>query len=558
MNLIIQKWALKNAVEHGGKTVVGFVINKVIGEKPDARNNMKKLALEVKKVVDEVNKKSADEQKKELLKIWPEALEKRAEEKKELPELPNAEKGKVVLRLAPFPSGALHIGNAKTYMLNALYAEKYGGKLIFVMDDTIGSEEKQIMLEAYDLIPEGFRWLGVKWNGDIIYKSDRLKIYYEHAEKILKMGKAYVCECSAEELREKRGKGIECKCRGQTVEENLKKWKKMLGGGYKEGEATVRIKTNMKDPNPAFRDRVLLRISDREHPRTGKKCKVWPLLEFSWAIDDHLLGITHVIRGKDLMMESEMCKYLWKILGWKPPTILHAGLVQIEGAKISKSKAQKEVAEGTYAGWDDPRTWSIQSLRRRGILPGAIRQFIFEIGLNQNDITVPIDKLYAINRNLIDKTSDRYFFVPNPQKFVIGEIPKTSIDICLYPGEPDKGTKKYLLEGTKTFFLPKDDLAKMKKGDVFRLKDAFAIELVNKSSGKYVATGDLNMPKLQWVTEDSLDVEVLMDDGTTLKGAGEGYLKNVKEDQHLQFERFGYVRVNKKSPKKVECRFTHK
>lgn len=558
MKAIILKWALKNAYDHDGKAVVGFVINKVIGESPDARKDMKKLALEVKKTVDEVNKKSHEEQKKELLKIWPEALEKKAEEKKELPELPNAEKGKVVLRLAPFPSGALHIGNAKTYMLNALYAEKYGGKLILVMDDTIGSEEKQIMLEAYDLIPEGFKWLGVKWNGDIVYKSDRLKIYYQYAEEILKKDKAYVCECSGEELRKNREKGTECKCRKQSVDENLKKWGKMLGGGYKEGGAVVRIKTSMADPNPAFRDRVLLRISGRAHPRVGTKYKVWPLLEFSWAIDDHLLGVTHVIRGKDLMMESEMCKYLWHIFGWKAPVLLHAGLANIEGAKISKSKAQKEVSEGTYIGWDDPRTWSLQSLRRRGILPEAIRQFIFEIGLNQNDITVPIDKLYAINRNLIDKTSDRYFFVPNPQKFVVEGIRKTSIEVCLYPGEPQKGTKKYLLEGTKTFFLPKDDLAKLKKGDLFRLKDAFAIELVTKSSGKYVASDDLSMPKLQWVTEDSADAEVMMDNGETVKGAGEGYLKNVRVGQHIQFERFGYVRVDKKSPKKIECWFAHK
>ena len=558
MKNIILKWALKNAIDHNGKALAGFVINKIIGEYPELRRDMKALATETKKIIDEVNKMKMEEQEKELLKIWPDALEKKVEEKKELQELPNVEPKKVVLRLAPFPSGALHIGNAKTYMLNAFYAEKYNGKLIFVIDDTISSEEKQIVSEAYDLIPDGFKWLGVKWSGDIIYKSDRLPIYYKYAEDILKKQKAYICECSNEELKKNRANGKECRCRSQDVETNLKKWKKMLDGEYKEGEAVVRIKTSMTHPNPAFRDRVLLRISEREHPRVGKKYRVWPMLEFSWAVDDHLLGVTHVIRGKDLMMESEMCKYIWHIFGWEAPVLLHTGLIHIEGVKISKSKAQKEVIEGKYIGWDDPRTWSLQSLRRRGILPEAIRQFFFEMGMNQKDITVPIDKLYSINRRLIDKKSNRYFFVPNPVKFSVEKIPAMQISVCLYPGEPEKGIKKYAFKGSRIFLLPKEEIAAMTKGDIFRLKDAFAIKIKTKNSGEFIETSDLNMPKLQWTTEECVDVDVMMDDGTIIAGAGEGYLKNVNVGEHLQFERFGYVRVDKKEQKKIVCWFTHK
>jgi len=357
-----------------------------------------------------VNKLKIEEQEKEFEKLEKETSER--PEREGLQELPNVSE-KMVLRLAPYPSGALHIGNAKTYLLNALYAEKYNAKLLFIIDDTIGSEEKQIIKEAYDLIPQAFDWLKVKYEKPIIYKSDRLEIYYGYAEKLIKLGKAYVCSCNSEKLRENRAKGIECEHRKQTNKQALEEWKKMFK--MKEGEAVLRIKTNMQDKNPAFRDRVLFRISEREHPRIGKKHKVWPLLEFSWAIDDHLLGITHVIRGKDLMMESEMEKYIWDIFKWKAPELIHAGLVRIEGmgAKISKSKAQKEVKSGEFSGWDDPRTWSIQSLRKRGFQPEAIRKFVEDIGLNQNDISIPVDVFYAINRKILHEIAKQADFKEN-------------------------------------------------------------------------------------------------------------------------------------------------
>ena len=390
-------YALKNAIEHGGKAVEGAVISALFHEgmkKEDAGQAVG----DIKKIVRNVNSLSADEQKKEHEQI--EDLISHRKEREGLQELPNV-KGRPVMRLAPYPSGALHLGNAKTYVLNALYAEKYNGRLILVMDDTIGSEQKQLVKEAYKMIPEAFDWLGIKYEKPIIYKSDRLKIYYEYAEKLIKMGRAYVCSCNQETLRYNRARGIECGCRNYSVAKQLDRWKTMFSA--REGECTLRIKTDMKHPNPAFRDRVLFRISEREHPRVGNKYGVWPLLDFSWAIDDHLLGITHIIRGKDLMMESEMEKYIWDIFGWKHPELLHAGLVRIEGigAKISKSKAQHEVKSGQFSGWDDPRTWSVQSLRKRGIQPEAIRQFVESIGLNQSDIAVPVDILYALNRKIV-------------------------------------------------------------------------------------------------------------------------------------------------------------
>lgn len=394
----ILAYALKNAVEHDGKAVEGAVISALFHEGLK-KEEVKNVISDVKKIISEVNSLSLQEQEEKFKSLESEVS--RREIREGLPELPNV-KEKVVLRLAPYPSGALHIGNARTYVLNALYAEKYRGKLYFFIDDTIGSEKKQIIKEAYKIIPEEFDWLKIKYEKPIIYKSDRLKIYYEHAEKLIKKDKAYVCSCNAETLRKNRAEGKECSCRKQTIKENLELWKKMFDKKTSEGAYTLRIRTSMKDKNPAFRDRVLFRISERAHPRVGKKYKVWPLLDFSWAIDDHLFGITHIIRGKDLMMESEMENYIWKIFGWKAPEILHNGLVRIEGvAKISKSKAQQEVKSGKFSGWHDPRTWSISSLKKRGFLPEIIREFIEGMGLNQNDIIVPVEVLYALNRKLL-------------------------------------------------------------------------------------------------------------------------------------------------------------
>jgi len=170
----IEKFALANAFQHEGKAQAGSIIGKLIAEDENVKTKLKELAPQINKVVAEVNKLTIKQQEEKLLQIYPEFFEKKEveHEEKELAPLPNAVLGKVVLRLAPYPSGPLHIGNAKTYLLNALYAEKYNGKLILVMDDTIGSEEKSIAPEAYKLIPEGFKWLNVKWDGPIVYKSD--------------------------------------------------------------------------------------------------------------------------------------------------------------------------------------------------------------------------------------------------------------------------------------------------------------------------------------------------------------------------------------------------
>ena len=534
----IRAHALKNAIEFG-KTDAGRILPKLFQHGLE-KSKIKSVLPELQKIIKEINSMSQKEKESEFKK-FSSLVPEQEEKPHELAELPNPS-SKMVFRLAPYPSGALHIGNAKTYILNALYAEKYNGKILLIMDDTIGSEEKQISPESYKLIEEAFQWLGFKYEKPIYYKSDRLEIYYKYAKELIEKEKAYVCHCSQEELHNNREKGIECSCRNLPKKIQLERWEKIFTAP--SGAAVLRIKTSMQNPNPAFRDRVLFKISDRTHPRTKNKFRVWPTLEMSWAIDDHLLGITHIIRGADLYIETDMEKYIWDIFKWKHPETIHAGLLKLEGvgAKISKSKAQKEVKSGQFTGWDDPRTWSIQSLKSRGFLPEAIKQFIEEIGLNKQNIIAPIESLYSINRKLIDSTSNRYSFVKNPVEIKIKNPPK--ISEVKFPIHPDKKETRSVSISNK-IFISSNDLIKF-QGKEIRLLHLYNIKLKKDKTAEFTSVENKDIPKINWVSSPNVKCKILQPEGNHDEGIAEPAIKTLKKDQVLQFERYAFVKLNKK------------
>ncbi len=563
MDNLIYKYALQNAIKYEGKANSGAVIGKVLADKPELKSDMKSLGKEISEIIKKVNSMKLDKQTEELKKIAPELLEeKKIVEERRLPPLPNV-KDNVVLRIAPYPSGPLHLGNAKQIILNDEYAKIYNGKLLLVIDDTIGSEEKNIELEAYDLIPDGLKWLGVNFDKNIIYKSDRLDIYYKYCEELIKKGVAYSCSCKSEVLRNNRAKGLECACRKKSVSDVLSDWKDMLNGKYGEGEISIRLKTDMNHPNPAFRDRVLFRISERKHPRVGDKYKVWPMLEFSWSIDDYLLKITHVIRGKELMIESDMQRFIWNILGWKGPELLHTGLLAIEGVKLSKSKSKSEVKSGKYFGWDDPRTWSLQSLKRRGFKPEAIRTFCLSFGVNENEATVSVDKFYSENRKLIEAEANRYSLVDDPLQIKIEDAPEREIELKLHPDFPERGFRKYKVKDV--FYITKKDFYQLKDNKLNRLMDClnfikkgdkFIFHSLNYEEFRDAKNKGMIMhyvPK-----NNAVEFEVLMDDGTTLNGFAEDLIKNLKTNTLIQAERRFFCRFDRSDNGVYKFWFTHK
>ncbi len=544
------KFALQNAVAHGGRASAGAVISRIIGESPAEKGRIKEVSREAAEAVAFVNRLSAEEQKYQLQNLAPELLEKKKKEHG-LPELKNAEHG-VVMRMAPYPSGPLHIGNARTFIINDEYVRKYGGKLLLVMDDTIGSDEKNISEEAYVLIPESLEWLGIDFDRNVIFKSDRLETYYRYAAELIEREKAYVCYCPPDKLRNNRAEGIACECRKKGIHGNMEGWNRMLDGSLQEGGAVLRLKTDMQHQNPAFRDRVLFRISGRPHPRTGTKYRVWPLLEFSWAIDDHLLGITHILRGKDLMIESDMEDFIWDIFGWEKAEFLYTGLAGIEGVKISKSKSKKEVMSGAYFGWDDPRTWSLQSLRRRGISPEAIRAFCLEAGMSLSEVQVPIESLYSENRRILDKEARRYFFVENPARMKIENAPRRKVSLRYHPDNPEMGSRSF--QTGDEFFLQQKDLEGLEEGDMVRLMDC--LNFTRKGSSFVFDSIEVENYRqrgrkiVQWLpAEDSIEAEILMPDASIKKGLVEQSIINAREGEALQLVRTGFCRLDKKNQK---------
>ncbi len=539
----IWAYSLKNAIEFG-KADVGKILPKLF-QFGLGKDKIKEVMPLIQEIVKKVNSMSEKEREKEFEK-YSEFVKEKVEEERGLPELPDV-KGKPVLRIAPFPSGALHIGNAITFLTNAMYAEKYNGKLLLVIDDTIGSEIKQVEKDSYDLIKDALRYLKINYEKEIVYKSDRLKIYYEYAEKLIEKDKAYVCFCSQADFKKLKDSMKECGCRQFPPKIQLERWKEMFK--EKEGNAVLRLKTSMQHPNPAFRDRVLFKISDRAHPRVGNKYRVWPTLEMTWSIDDHLLGITHIIRGNELMIETDVERFIWDIFKWKDKVVIHRGVVKLEGAegKFSKSKNREEVKSGKFFGWDDPRTWSIQSVEKRGILPEAFREFILEIGINKQDISVPIDSLYSINRKLLDKESNRYSFVKDPVKLEITNNPDwKSIEIPIHPDKEEKREIKL-----EDIYLSSGDFEKF-KGKEIRLLHLFNIDLDKKS--KVTSIDNKDIPKVNWVS-DFVVTRILMPNGEWDNGIADAGIKKLEKEEIVQFERYGFAKFQGK--KKIDDKFVY-
>ena len=541
---LVLKHALLNASQHGGKANEKAVLGKVLSDDEKLKKKIKYMIPVIESIVKKVNAMQPTEQEKELKKF--KIKKKKVEKGAVLSPLPKAKKGKVIMRMAPFPSGPLHIGNARMVVLNDEYVKRYGGKLILVYDDTIGSAEKFVVPEGYDLIKDGLDWLGVKYH-EVKYKSERMGFFYKWAENMLKKDLAYVCLCPAETLRENRKSGTACEHRSHDPKENLILWKHMLDGKYNVGEASVRLKTDIKHPNPAFRDRVLLRMSDRKHPRVGNKFRVWPMLEFSWAVDDIELDMTHILRGKDLVMEDMMELYIWeklKVPKKRIPEFLHYGMLKLEEAKLSKSKARAAIEAGVLTGWEDPRTWSLQSLRKRGFMPGAVRNFIIRMGMSLADVTVPAEILYAENRKLIDGNANRYFAVLDPMKISIegmkkpGSLKATSAP--LHPDFPKRGNREIPVN-VDEIYIESDDYKRL-KGKEVGLMNLFSVKLGEKS-GFTTDKIKLNSPKMQWVSKPHEKVRIMMPDGNVKEALAEPEIKNTKTGDIVQLVRTGFCRV---------------
>ena len=419
---------------------------------------------------------------------------------------------------------------------------------------------KRSALQFFDSIREDLLWLGCKWDAEYI-QSDRLPIYYNHAERLIRDGRAYVCTCASKEFRDLISKKKPCPCRDLTPSENMRQWNRMLDGTYREGEAVLRIKTDLDHPNPAVRDWPALRIIDPKrypHPRVGDKYRVWPLYNLACGVDDHLIGVTHIIRGKEHLTNQERQEYLYRYLGWEYPEAIHYGRLKIVGASLSKSEILRGVRSGLYEGWDDPRLATFAALRRRGIAPEAIRQMMIDIGPGPADIVLSWENLYAYNRKSIDPIANRFFFIQHPVKLIVKRVPnELTVNIPLHPDRPQRGFRRLkvnLKDDEALVLISKNDLALIKEGAILRLMELFNFkaEIIEKDavlasfhSRSYEEARRLNAPLIHWIPHGSgLPCSVVMSDGSTVTGFVEDDFRGVRPGEVVQFERFGFVRVD--------------
>ncbi len=531
---IAKRYAVENALKFG-KAMEKPIIGKILGSYPEFRKNVDEVKRVVNEIVKEIN--SLDEEEiKRLAKDLGISMEKKKEKKeKKLPEIDVD--GIPVFRIAPNPNGPLHMGHARMVILNDEYSKKYGGKLILRFDDTDPKNpSKRPVKEAYEMIREDLKWLDVKWDKEII-ASQRLEIYYKYFEDLLKKGQAYICTCDAEEWRKKvREKREACPCRSKTPEENLKDWEKMLNREFKEGEAVGRVKTSLTEKDPAVIDWVAFRIVDNPiHPLYTNPPHVWPSLDFASAIDDYEMGVTHIIRGKDLYISEKRQKYVYEYFGWRYPKVYTFGKIFSEELIFSTSKMRDLIEKGVYSGFDDIRLPTIRAFRKRGIHPQAIRNYIISLGLNDSETVLDMEILFAENRKVLDPIAERYFAVLEPEKIELEEIPYNIVKAPLFPR-----TEKFReIPVENPLYVEKGDFEKYHKKEV-RLMHFCNVVLDKKS--KVTSMENKDIPKIHWVSKP-IKIKIVFED-KIVDALGEKNLEKLEKDTYIQFERIGFARYD--------------
>ena len=572
---IIRNLVLRNAVEHNGKANVGPVLGQLMAADPEMRSRAKEVAALVGAIIGEVNRMALPEQIRELDEADPESIlnieSRRNQRRDELPPLEGAEGG-VVMRFAPGPSGPLHLGHTRAIILNDKYVKRYGGKMIIRLEDT---NPDKIDPEAYGSILDDLNWLGIDYHETMI-QSDRFDLYEEWSARLIELGWAYVCSCDVEQWRALKEQGEPCPHRELHPDVQMEEWKKMLDGTYRMNMAVLVVKTDLDHKNPAVRDFVAMRINETPHPRTGRKYRVYPLYNFSVAIDDHFMKCTHILRGKDHLNNTIRQKYIYRYLGWDLPYFHHYGWVSIKDVLLKTSTIKDGIINGDYSGWDDMRLGTLKTMARRGIRPEAIRAYWEEVGTKPVDVQFSWENLFAYNKSLVEKEAKRYFFARDPAKLKILGIDRLEGKAPLLPDRKEYGYRITSLEsdgGPICILIDRQDAAEMKGllvdgGSVkIRLKDLCNVEVTGIDdgvfSGKY-AGNDLDWLRkgariIHWVPSDpqkNLECTVLKPDGTSESGKVEAHVRDA-HGELVQFERYGFVSV-KLTGGDIEACFAHK
>lgn len=387
--------------------------------------------------------------------------------------------GKVITRFPPEPNGYLHIGHAKSIFLNFGLAAEFGGHCNLRFDDTNPSKEEQ---EYVDSIIEDVRWLGFDWGDRLYYASDYFEQLYEWAVQLIKMGKAYVCDLSVDEIREYRGTltepGKDSPYRNRSVEENLDLFERMRKGEFKDGSKTLRAKIDMSSGNINMRDPVMYRIKHEAHHRTGNKWCIYPTYDWAHGQCDSIEGVTHSICTMEYEDHRPLYDWFLDQLGIHHPQQIEFARLNLSHTVLSKRKLLKLVNEGYVTGWNDPRMPTLSGMRRRGYTPEAIRNFCSRIGVAKKESLVDIGLLEYCVREHLNKTAMRVMAVLRPLKVVIDNYPEGQeeyLDAINNPEDPNAGTRK--VPFSKVLYIEKDDFMENPPKQFFRLAPGREVRL---------------------------------------------------------------------------------
>ncbi|MEM0201285.1 MAG: glutamate--tRNA ligase [Candidatus Micrarchaeaceae archaeon] len=556
----IHKLIIKNALDYG-KAKKESVISKVFSKFPELKSEIKTLSQYLDKEILEINMLSKKELEKESM-VFLEEFKKEAQEKAEKSAKHNfsiegAEFDNFMTRFPPEPNGYMQIGHAKVAFTEREFADVYKGKLALYFDDTNPEKEKQ---EYVDEIKKDLLWLGINYELEY-YASDNIELIYSYAEKLISMGKIYACSCSPENVKKSRSDGVHCKHKNQAIYENMDKWREMLKGTNSE-DIIMRLNYDLKAQNTTMRDPTLFRIKDVEHYRQGNKYTVWPTYAINTPIIDSIKGVTDVIRSKEFELMDELYFYLLDALNLRKPRIHTVGRLEIKDNLTSKRKINELVKQGLLWGYDDPRLVTIAGLRRRGVKPQAIKEFSLRFGMKKNESNVNISMLLDENKKILDYQTKRLFYIDSPLKIEVKGIPvdKKNIKLKLHP-TTDLGYRSYTL--SNIFFINTYDANNLIVNGDLRFKDLFDVTI--ESIDKEVIIARYNekkstSPKLQWVNYGNLLLCKLYEVRNLLNGDQfnnesiiikegyvESYAESLSEGEVVQFERTGFVKLDKKS-----------
>lgn len=492
--------------------------------------------------------------------------------------LPDAEVGKVCLRFAPEPSGYLHIGHTKAALLNQYFADRYEGRVIVRFDDTNPAKENNEFVEN---ILKDIETLGIKYE-KVTYTSDYFPRLMELAERLICEGKAYVDDTPREEMQKERMDGIESKCRNQSVEKNLELWKEMIAGSERGLKCCIRGKLNMQDPNKSLRDPVYYRCNPMSHHRIGSRYKVYPTYDFACPYVDAEEGITHALRSSEYHDRNAQYYRIQEDMGVRKVHIYEFSRINMVYTLLSKRKLLWFVQNEKVDGWDDPRFPTVQGIVRRGLKIEALLQFIIEQGASKNLNLMEWDKLWTINKKIIDPVCPRHTAVIEERRVLLtlADAPdKPFVRIIPRHKKCDAAGQK-ATTFTKRIWIDQADAAAISADEEITLMDwgnAIVKEIVKDENGNVTKlSGVLHLEgsvkttklKLTWLPEipelvnlsllefDYLITKKKLDEGDDFLDAlnpctkketaavGDANMRNLKQGEILQLERKGYFRCD--------------